>query len=160
MKFRWMKWNELEFRKMLFAALVKPAAYCFLHASILAKIEGRCFSNAPQLKNKSQLLVLTAAVLTFARLAWLLLARFPRLLRLALLRFAALLRIVFLISIHFEPLCMGNRFPSYKRRQQLPGVAPEPRFISMAAHESARTTGLYDRRNDEISLDEVERIAI
>jgi len=51
--------------------------------------------------------VLTAAVLTFARLAWLLLAWFPRLLRLALLRFAALLRIVFLISIHFEPLCMG-----------------------------------------------------
>lgn len=30
----------------------------------------------------------------------------------------------------------------------------------MAAHESARTTGLYDRRNDEVSLDEVERIAI
>jgi len=30
----------------------------------------------------------------------------------------------------------------------------------MAAHESARTTGLYDRRNDDISLDEVERIGI
>jgi site-specific recombinase XerD len=30
----------------------------------------------------------------------------------------------------------------------------------MAAHESARTTGLYDRRNDEVSLDEVERIVI
>lgn len=30
----------------------------------------------------------------------------------------------------------------------------------MAAHESARTTGLYDRRGDEISLDEVERIVI
>lgn len=30
----------------------------------------------------------------------------------------------------------------------------------MAAHESARTTGLYDRRNDNISLDEVERIVI
>jgi integrase/recombinase XerD len=30
----------------------------------------------------------------------------------------------------------------------------------MAAHESARTTGLYDRRRDEISLDEVERVAI
>lgn len=30
----------------------------------------------------------------------------------------------------------------------------------MAAHESPRTTGLYDRRGDEISLDEVERIAI
>ncbi len=30
----------------------------------------------------------------------------------------------------------------------------------MAAHESSRTTGLYDRRNDDISLDEVERIGI
>ena len=30
----------------------------------------------------------------------------------------------------------------------------------MANHESARTTGLYDRRGDEISLDEVERIMI
>jgi integrase/recombinase XerD len=30
----------------------------------------------------------------------------------------------------------------------------------MAAHESARTTGLYDRRSDDISLDEVERIGI
>jgi integrase len=30
----------------------------------------------------------------------------------------------------------------------------------MAAHESARTTGLDDRRGDEISLDEVERIVI
>ena len=30
----------------------------------------------------------------------------------------------------------------------------------MAGHESARTTGLYDRRDDEVSLDEVERIII
>jgi site-specific recombinase XerD len=30
----------------------------------------------------------------------------------------------------------------------------------MAAHESARTTGLYDRRGDDISLDEIERIVI
>lgn len=30
----------------------------------------------------------------------------------------------------------------------------------MANHESARTTGLYDRRGDEVSLDEVERIVI
>ncbi|MGI4758202.1 MAG: tyrosine-type recombinase/integrase [Janthinobacterium lividum] len=30
----------------------------------------------------------------------------------------------------------------------------------MAAHESSRTTGLYDRRNDQVSLDEVERIGI
>ncbi len=31
---------------------------------------------------------------------------------------------------------------------------------AMAAHESARTTGLYDRRDDAVSLDEVERIVI
>ena len=31
---------------------------------------------------------------------------------------------------------------------------------SMAAHESPRTTKLYDRTGDEITLDEVERIAI
>ncbi len=30
----------------------------------------------------------------------------------------------------------------------------------MAAHSSTRTTQLYDRRNDEVSLDEVERIVI
>ena len=30
----------------------------------------------------------------------------------------------------------------------------------MANHESSRTTGLYDRHNDQISLDEVERILI
>jgi integrase len=31
---------------------------------------------------------------------------------------------------------------------------------AMAAHESPRTTKLYDRAGDEITLDEVERIAI
>jgi hypothetical protein len=30
----------------------------------------------------------------------------------------------------------------------------------IAGHESSRTSGLYDRRDDEITLDEVERIAI
>ena len=29
----------------------------------------------------------------------------------------------------------------------------------MACHESAKTTKLYDRREDELTLDEVERIA-
>jgi hypothetical protein len=29
----------------------------------------------------------------------------------------------------------------------------------VAGHESARTTGLYDRRNDQIALDKVARIA-
>jgi integrase len=31
---------------------------------------------------------------------------------------------------------------------------------AMAHHASTRTTQLYDRRRDELSLDEVERIAI
>ena len=30
----------------------------------------------------------------------------------------------------------------------------------MAAHESSRTTGLYDRRGDEVTIEEVERIGI
>jgi integrase/recombinase XerD len=30
----------------------------------------------------------------------------------------------------------------------------------MAAHESPRTTGLYDRRSDDVNLDEVEKIRI
>ena len=30
----------------------------------------------------------------------------------------------------------------------------------MAAHESSRTTGLYDRRSDAVTLDEIERISI
>jgi hypothetical protein len=30
----------------------------------------------------------------------------------------------------------------------------------MANHESARTTSFYDLRNDQVSLDEVERILI
>jgi hypothetical protein len=28
----------------------------------------------------------------------------------------------------------------------------------LACHEFARTTGLYDRRNDEVSLDEIKRV--
>jgi len=34
-------------------------------------------------------------------------------------------------------------------------IAPQ-----MANHEISRTTGLYDRRHDQVSPDEVERIAI
>src|SRR5271166_4402675 len=30
----------------------------------------------------------------------------------------------------------------------------------MAAHESARTTKIYDRRNDQVTLDQVERIVL
>lgn len=34
------------------------------------------------------------------------------------------------------------------------------RAQQIAAHSSAKTTKLYDRRNDEITLDEIERIQI
>ena len=30
----------------------------------------------------------------------------------------------------------------------------------IAAHESSRTSGLYNRRDDDVSLDEVEKISI
>ena len=30
----------------------------------------------------------------------------------------------------------------------------------MANHESARTTGLYDRSDDQLTLDEIERVTI
>ena len=48
-------------------------------------------------------------------------------------------------------------------------VGPRTRFQNggtlekaqkMANHESARTTGLYDRSDDELTLEEVERIRI
>ena len=58
--------------------------------------------------------------------------------------------------------------------QTLPVIVPEATGITaylenggtienaqaIAAHESPRTTKLYDRTSDEITLDEVERIAI
>ena len=31
---------------------------------------------------------------------------------------------------------------------------------TIAAHESTRTTQLYDRRSDQISLDEIEKIVL
>jgi site-specific recombinase XerD len=34
------------------------------------------------------------------------------------------------------------------------------RAAAMANHASTHTTQLYDRRSDEVSLDEVERVAI
>jgi hypothetical protein len=39
-------------------------------------------------------------------------------------------------------------------------AARSKRRRPMAAHESPRTTKLYDRKGDEIALDEVERITI
>jgi integrase/recombinase XerD len=42
----------------------------------------------------------------------------------------------------------------------LEGGGTLERAQQIAAHSSARTTKLYDRRNDEITLDEIERIRI
>jgi len=43
---------------------------------------------------------------------------------------------------------------TYLRERRQAGSRP-----AMAAHEWARTTCLYDRRNDDVALDGVERIA-
>jgi len=40
-----------------------------------------------------------------------------------------------------------------------PPASPNTRATAESS-KSARTTGLYDRRNDQVSLDEVERILI
>jgi hypothetical protein len=40
------------------------------------------------------------------------------------------------------------------------GFAASCRDNCMAAHESPRTTKLYDRTSDQVSLEEVERIII
>ena len=57
-----------------------------------------------------------------------------------------------------------SRFPSPASR---PGITnyllnggPLEKAQKMANHESAKTTKLYDRRDDDLTLDEVERITI
>jgi hypothetical protein len=61
------------------------------------------------------------------------------------------------------------RHPYEERQSQLPRGTGVTTYLQsggklevaqqMAGHESARTTGLYDRRNDAVDLGEVERIA-
>jgi hypothetical protein len=51
---------------------------------------------------------------------------------------------------HFSAWCQARKIG------KLCQVEP----MHIASHESPRTTKLYDRRQDEISLDEIERIAI
>lgn len=65
---------------------------------------------------------------------------------------------------------MGPKRPSYEWCRTIPPESSRSSYLrnggklevaqQMANHESARTTGLYDRRNDQLSLDEVERILI
>jgi len=79
------------------------------------------------------------------------------------------------LHIHFGNFQVTNAWIPLVRPLQFwpPGPTPFPvpdpvcvakteekRLDVNANHESPRTTKLYDRRQDEISLDEVERIAI
>ena len=53
----------------------------------------------------------------------------------------------------------GLQITGLARGSQGSGVKLE-KPAAMANHASTRTTQLYDRRRDELNLDEVERIAI
>jgi hypothetical protein len=52
----------------------------------------------------------------------------------------------------------GSVRPHSRSMQQGGGLLEHAQ--QMAAHESARTTKLYDRRNDKVTLDEVEKIML
>ena len=75
----------------------------------------------------------------------------------------------------FGPLCAAKFVPMYAFYALVGGRFDHYQFTwtaylenggtlekaqMMAAHESPRTTRLYDRTADQITLDEVERIAI
>jgi site-specific recombinase XerD len=77
-----------------------------------------------------------------------------------------------IVAAYIEPLGAEMAKPSVKEdlaaiRQLFDYLAPHMQnggtlehAQQIAAHESPRTTKLYDRRDDQISLDEVERIRI
>jgi hypothetical protein len=71
--------------------------------------------------------------------------------------------------MHDRPLCSRGRHRDQARQSQLPGAGiiaclknggTLEKAAAMANHASTRTTQLYGRRRDEVSLDEVERIVI
>ena len=56
---------------------------------------------------------------------------------------------------------IGNQtFRATGITQFLPNGGRRELAQQLAAHESPRTTALYDRRDDEVTVDEVERILI
>jgi hypothetical protein len=59
---------------------------------------------------------------------------------------------------HLRHLWIENGGTLEHAQQTCPPKAPGRRQI--AAHESPRTTKLYDRTTDQVSLDEIERIVI
>jgi hypothetical protein len=58
------------------------------------------------------------------------------------------------LSGFFEFVAAGLGFPVFRVTDTCGGTA------KVATHESPRTTKLYDRTGDEITLDEVEQITI
>jgi integrase/recombinase XerD len=59
-----------------------------------------------------------------------------------------------------SPECACHTFRATGITAYLEGGGTLENAQAMAAHESPRTTKLYDRTGDEITLDEVERITI
>ena len=47
-----------------------------------------------------------------------------------------------------------------KRVSLAGGILPTARQTSGKPRQSSRTTSLYDRRGDEVSMDEIERVTI
>jgi len=65
------------------------------------------------------------------------------------------------LGLDANPVQFGNHtFPATGITAYLKNGGRLEVAQQIAAHESSRTTGLYDRRGDDVSLDEVERIAI
>jgi len=55
---------------------------------------------------------------------------------------------------------LGGKTHPCSSRERSECARPLEKAAMIANHASTRTTQLYDRRNDEVSLDEVERILI
>ena len=53
-----------------------------------------------------------------------------------------------------------HSFPATGITEYLRGGGDRDTAARIAGHESTRTTRLYDRRDDEVTLDEIERIRI
>src|SRR6478672_9885590 len=67
----------------------------------------------------------------------------------------------------FNKFDYGDNNPFHRSRAQVKDITAYlknggtlEKAAAMANHASTRTTQLYDRRRDEVSLDEVERIVI
>ena len=62
------------------------------------------------------------------------------------------------VGIQTKPGCHSFRATGIRVYLKDGGLLEHAQQV--AAHESARTTKLYDRRNDKVTLDEVEKIML